>query len=162
MKLRGLLTAVALVSLGCAHAQKPERRIYVISEGSSASDANDWPGTGGAGADAYCNDLQIKCHNQCMRRKPRNAGVRKGSREHDEDCTTECLKEFMKCLKRMEDLERQEQQRELQFENLDGALRWLREHKTEVVIGTVVVVAGVAFVVATGGSGALLLAPLAL
>lgn len=97
-----------------------------------------------------------------MRRKPRHAGVRKGSREHDEDCTTECLKEFMKCLERMKELERQEQQRGLHFESIDSALSWLREHKTEVAIGTVVVVAGVTFIVATGGSGALLLTPLAL
>ncbi|NNB90825.1 hypothetical protein HJC10_31735 [Corallococcus exiguus] len=51
---------------------------------------------------------------------------------------------------------------ELRFSNLDGALDWLRTHRTEVAIGTVVVIAGVAFVVATGGSGALILAPLAL
>ncbi|TNV66558.1 hypothetical protein FH620_05820 [Corallococcus exiguus] len=50
----------------------------------------------------------------------------------------------------------------LRFSNIDGALDWLRAHRTEVAIGTVVVVAGVAFVVATGGTGALVLAPLAL
>jgi hypothetical protein len=40
---------------------------------------------------------------------------------------------------------------------MDSALDWLREHKTERIIGTVVVIAGVAFVITTGGSGALLL-----
>jgi hypothetical protein len=45
---------------------------------------------------------------------------------------------------------------------MDRALAWLREHKAELALGTVVVVAGVAFVVATGGGGALLLVPLAL
>ena len=158
MKLVVLLTAAALVSFGCAHRQPPERRIYVIAERENGTTVEDGPGTGGAGADAYCAELQLKCHKQCMRRKPQYPGVRKGSREHDEHCTTECLKEFMTCLKRMEELERQE----LRFENVDGELSWLRDHKTEVVIGTVVVVAGVAFIVATGGSGALLLVPLAL
>lgn len=68
----------------------------------------------------------------------------------------------MECVKKMDELERQEQKRELKFSEMDGALSWLREHKSEIAIGTVVVVAGVAFVVATGGAGALILAPLAL
>lgn len=50
----------------------------------------------------------------------------------------------------------------LQFSSIDRALDWLRHHPSEVALGTVVVVAGVAFIVATGGAGALVLAPLAL
>jgi hypothetical protein len=42
------------------------------------------------------------------------------------------------------------------------AIDWIKEHKAEVALGTVVVVAGVAFVLTTGGSGVLILAPLAL
>jgi hypothetical protein len=64
----------------------------------------------------------------------------------------------MACLEEQEELERQE----LEFSNIDAALDWLRRHKTEVALGTVVVVAGVTFIVATGGTGALILAPLAL
>lgn len=45
---------------------------------------------------------------------------------------------------------------------MDDAIDWLRNHKAEVALGTVVIVAGVAFVLTTGGSGALILAPLAL
>lgn len=161
MKLVVLLTAAALVCFGCAHAQPPARRIYVIAEGPSASGADDGPGTGGAGADAYCGELQIKCHRQCMRRVPKHSSFKKGSPEHDRHCTSACLQAFMECLKKMEELERQEQKRELRFPEMDAALRWLREHKAEIAVGTVVVVAGVAFVVATGGAGALLLVPLA-
>ncbi|HYH99820.1 hypothetical protein [Hyalangium sp.] len=51
---------------------------------------------------------------------------------------------------------------ELTFKSMDSALDWLREHKTELIIGTVVVIAGVSFIIATGGSGALLLVPAAL
>jgi hypothetical protein len=93
-----------------------------------------------------------------MERPPQYPGVRKGSREHIRNCTTECLKEYMECVKKME---KQEQQ-ELEFNNIDSALSWLREHKTEVAVGTIGVVAGVAFVVATAGAGALVLTPLAL
>lgn len=66
----------------------------------------------------------------------------------------------MECMEEQERVEKDKKR--LEFPNIDRALTWLREHNTEVAIGTVVVVAGVAFVVATGGSGALILAPLAL
>ena len=44
------------------------------------------------------------------------------------------------------------------FDTLESALAWLRDHP-EVVIGTVVVIGGIAYVVATGGTGALILIP---
>jgi hypothetical protein len=52
--------------------------------------------------------------------------------------------------------------KELKFSRVDDAIEWIREHKAEVALGTVVIIAGVAFVVTTGGTGALILAPLAL
>ena len=67
----------------------------------------------------------------------------------------------MHAMKEQERLEETGKKR-LEFSNIDRALAWLRQHKTEVAIGTVVVVAGVVFIVATSGAGALLLVPLAL
>jgi len=85
------------------------------------------------------------------------------------DCDAEHIRCFDRCWNRAppltsieEQLERDRKKKELHFSNIDVALDWLRNHKIEVAVGTVVVVAGVAFVVATGGSGALILAPLAL
>jgi len=52
--------------------------------------------------------------------------------------------------------------RELKFSRVDDAIEWIREHKVEVALGTVVIIAGVAFVITTSGTGALILAPLAL
>jgi hypothetical protein len=52
--------------------------------------------------------------------------------------------------------------KELQFPTLDAALDWIREHKTEVALGTVVIVGGVVaapYVIVLMG-GALVLAPL--
>jgi uncharacterized membrane protein len=49
-----------------------------------------------------------------------------------------------------------------EFSRINEAIEWLRAHKAEVAIGTVIIVAGVAFIVTTGGSGALILVPLAL
>ncbi|MFY0574845.1 hypothetical protein ACN28S_11185 [Cystobacter fuscus] len=45
---------------------------------------------------------------------------------------------------------------------MDEAIDWIKNHKAEVAIGTIVIVAGVAFVLSTGGFGTLILAPLAL
>lgn len=67
----------------------------------------------------------------------------------------------MECVEEQEQLER-ERKKDRHFSNIDSALEWLRNHRIEVAIGTVVVAAGVAFVVATGGGGALILAPRAL
>lgn len=153
-----LLMAAALASSGCAHTQPPERKIHVIAEQAGDAGRAGGPGVGGAGADAYCAEQQLKCHARCKQRAPKYPYIEKGSPDHDRICTSDCLAEFMRCLEKQEELERQE----LEFSNIDAALDWLRRHKTEVAIGTVVVVAGVAFVVATGGAGALVLAPLAL
>jgi len=60
-------------------------------------------------------------------------------------------------------MERQDAQRkELHFPSVEAAIEWTREHKAEVVLGTIVIVAGVVaapYVIAIMG-GALILAPL--
>lgn len=74
---------------------------------------------------------------------------------HHEYCTKTCREEFMRCIQEQEELERQDFQK--------AALEWLREHKTEVAVGTIVVVAGMIaapYVVAIAAGGALVLAPL--
>jgi hypothetical protein len=78
-----------------------------------------------------------------------------------ERCTEKCRKEFNDC---EEEQERRapEGADKLEFSHVEEALDWLRKHKAEVALGTIVIVAGVAFVLTTGGAGALILAPLAL
>ena len=49
-----------------------------------------------------------------------------------------------------------------QFPAVDGAVEWLKDHRKELFVGTVVVIAGVTFVVVSAGGGLLALAPLAL
>jgi hypothetical protein len=159
-----LLIAVATTSLGCAHTQPPERKVYVISEDASGAGSDIESGTGGAGAEAYCNELEKQCFSKCWRRKPKIPSIDKGSGKHHEHCTKTCREEFMRCVKEQEELERQESQRkELHFPTVDAALDWLREHKTEIAVGTIVIVAGVVaapYVVAIAAGGALILAPL--
>jgi hypothetical protein len=146
-----LLSAAAMAVGGCAHTQRPESRVYVISEDAS--------GIGGSGRD-YCADEQIECFDRCWNSQPPLRSIRKGSEKHHEYCTTECLLQYMDCVKELERQEQERTSRKLQFSSIDRAIDWIREHKTEVAVGTLVVVAGVTFVIATGGSGALLLVPL--
>jgi hypothetical protein len=153
------LTAVATASIGCAHTHQPERKLYVILEDASGVDFSDGPGVGGAGAEAYCNEIQKQCFTKCWRRKPEHPSIKKHSGSHHEHCSDKCLKVFMNCLKEQEELERQEKKRELHFDNMDAARDWLREHTTQAPPGTHVLVAGVAFVVAIV-AGALVLSPL--
>ncbi|HYO66152.1 MAG TPA: hypothetical protein VEU33_08725 [Archangium sp.] len=158
-----LLMVVAVASGGCSHTQSPERRVYVISEDVSGVGSNLESGTGGAGAEAYCSEIEKQCFKKCWRRKPSISSIPKGSGMHHEYCTTMCLEERMKCIKEQEELERQEsQKKKLHFPTINAALGWLREHKTEVAIGTVVIVGGMVaapYVIAVAG-GALVLAPL--
>jgi hypothetical protein len=49
----------------------------------------------------------------------------------------------------------------LMFPDLKTAREWLEEHKTEVLVGSIVLVAGAVFVVGTAGAGVLVLVPLA-
>jgi hypothetical protein len=158
-----LMTAVAMATARCAHTQQPERRVYVISEDASEVGSMLESGTGGAGAEAYCSELEKQCFKKCWRRKPNISSIPKGSAMHHEHCTKVCREEHMKCIKEQEELERQESQnKELHFPTMDDALAWLREHKTEVALGTVVIVGGAAaapYVIAILGS-ALVLAPL--
>ncbi|MFY0563274.1 hypothetical protein ACN28E_05475 [Archangium lansingense] len=153
MKSIALLTLVVMASAGCAHTQQlPERKVYVISDDSS--------GVGGSGG-YDCAAEQIKCFDRCWNRAPPLTSIKRGTGKHHEYCTEECRKEYMECIEEQEQLER-ERKKDRHFSNINAALGWLRNHQTEVAVGTIVLVAGVAFVVATGGSGALILAPLAL
>ncbi|RKH87554.1 hypothetical protein D7Y21_18640 [Corallococcus sp. AB045] len=50
----------------------------------------------------------------------------------------------------------------LEFENVRQAREWLLKHKSEVALGTLVIVGGTGFMLTIGAAGALILAPLAL
>ncbi|MFL5351986.1 hypothetical protein [Archangium sp.] len=154
LKWLALMIAIVVASTGCAHVQQPERRIYVISEDTRG--VGTALGIGGSGF-RNCDAEQNACYDDCWKSEPlpypqtdRDGWLRR-------HCTSKCLKEFMECEKANE-----QKARELKFSRVDDAIEWIRNHKAQVALGTVVVIAGVAFVITTGGSGALILAPLVL
>lgn len=153
MKLALLLVLLVVTGTGCSHAQRPESRTYVIFEDAS--------GIGGSGGHD-CDTEHIECFDRCWNRAPPIPSIKMGSGPHHEYCTKLCREEYMECIEQQEQLEREKQARNLRFSSIDAALDWIRNHKTEVAVGTVVIVAGATFVIATGGAGALVLAPLAL
>jgi hypothetical protein len=101
-----------------------------------------------------CDAEHMECFDGCWNSPPPYDHIERGKAGHYKYCTTMCLKKYMECCK-------QQKLRPQAFPDLKAALDWLKEHKTEVLVGSVVVVAGAAFVVSVGAAGALVLLPLA-
>jgi len=99
-----------------------------------------------------CDAEHIECYRKCFKKNPPYPYTR-GAADHHRYCESKCLKEYMTCLE-------QTGQQVRRFSTLGRALAWLDRHKKEILIGTIVVVAGATLVVASGGSGALVLVPL--
>jgi hypothetical protein len=152
-----LTAALLMATAGCAHLQAPESRVYVIAEDTQG--VGDALGTGGSG-DRDCQAEHEECFRRCWE-KARPKYPHKHDGWYYERCTTDCREAFNQC---EEEQERAgwEKARELKFTRIHEAIDWIKEHKAEVALGTVVVIAGVAFVLTTGGAGALILAPMAL
>ncbi len=148
---------VVMALVGCAHAPKPERRIYVISE--DARGVGAALATGGAG-DRDCQAEHEECFRRCWQ-KSRPPYPHKHDEWYYKRCTEDCMKAYNDCLDEQEE-EARNSARKLDFMTADQAIEWLTLHKAEVALGTVVVIAGVAFILTTGGAGALVLVPLAL
>ncbi|WP_157775000.1 hypothetical protein [Melittangium boletus] len=66
-----------------------------------------------------------------------------------------CLEEYLICLKL-------QGSHALQFHAASDAVEWLRRNRTELLVGTMVIIAGVAFVTLSAGAGAVVLAPMVL
>ncbi len=104
-----------------------------------------------------CDQEQIDCHRDCMRRKlpaPHNY-IPRGDPRHNQICRDRCLPPYLDCVDA-------EKVRALRFPAVDGAVAWLKEHRTELLVGAVVVITGVTFVIISAGGGLVVLAPLAL
>jgi hypothetical protein len=104
-----------------------------------------------------CDKEQIACHQDCMRRKlpPPFNFLPRGHPRHNQICRDKCRLAYDDCVAA-------EKARALRFPAVEGAVEWLKEHRTKLLVGTVVVIAGVTFVVVSAGAGLFVLAPLVL
>ncbi len=90
-----------------------------------------------------CNEQLASCGKACRRKRSEDAKRK---------CFEQCNKAYSRCLQ-LAGLTKKT------FDALDKAWEWIKGHKAEIV-GTIVVIGGIAYIVSTGGSGALILIPL--
>jgi len=157
-----LLSALAWVCAGCGHA-RPARgpaQTYLIDE--DASGVGSALGMGGSGYD--CDEELSQCFNRCWESSRKPYPHTENNEWYYEHCLKTCRQQYMQCIDELEkeEAERVKKRPPLEFSSFDKARDWIRSHKTEVALGTIVIVAGGTFILATGGAGALILAPLAL
>lgn len=79
-----------------------------------------------------------------------SGGRKKGGKE--EFCVDRCRQSYQDCVE-LEKLKPQE------FRSVDVALDWLKRHRSAILVGSVIVIAGVVFVVVSAGAGLVILAP---
>jgi hypothetical protein len=165
--LRGLFSCSCALLLACSSTQTALRSSSSAADDpvpagaarSSSSDvavlgkARSLPLVYAAADTRHCDQLQIACFSRCWETYPPYP-VERGNKSQYRYCTSQCLKEYMECVKNAEAHPRT-------FPNQMTALDWLEKHKTEVLVGTLLFVGGAAFIIGTGGAGALILIPVA-
>lgn len=107
-----------------------------------------------------CYEELLECFKKCMARPlPRGyghmTGRERGKGAKAEYCQGECRQPYLDC----EELQGRKPQ---EFSALDAAVDWLSLHRRALLKGSIVVIAGVVFVVASAGAGLVVLAPVVL
>jgi hypothetical protein len=109
-----------------------------------------------AGRQRDCDEENRECIRECMSR-PLARGFghitsngKKGGKEAY--CRDKCWQAYRDC-QEVEKLRPQE------FTAIDGATDWLKRHHKAILVGSIVIIAGVAFVVVSAGAGLVILAP---
>jgi hypothetical protein len=106
-----------------------------------------------------CDEENQECYRKCMSRPlPPGYGSYASQRKKggkSEFCRDECKQAYDDC-RELERLRPQE------ITAADGVGDWLKRHRKEVLVGSVITIAGVAFVVISAGAGLLVLAPVVL
>lgn len=113
-----------------------------------------------AGWSRDCDEENRECIDKCMARPlaPGFGHITSGNRKRgakEEYCRKECWRAYTDCLE-LEKLQPQE------FTAIDTAIDWLKRHRRAILVGSVVVIAGVTFVVVSAGVGVIVLAPVVL
>lgn len=100
-----------------------------------------------------CEEEQATCENNCMNSDwgPDWSHVRTRGAKYSE-CRSRCQKPYDDCC-RLRELGSK------RFRSIHEAIDWLKRYRTEILVGTSVVVAGVVFVVVMAGTGGAALIP---
>ena len=116
----------------------------------------------------YCDGRHDQCVTDCLKSsKPFVIGHRQYMDTQAQPwriarnrwCPSNCMEEMIQCKKGRGEWA---DQYAAKFDSIDPAIDWITKHRTELAVGAVVVISGVAFAVVVAGSGgaALALAPL--
>jgi hypothetical protein len=162
-------------------AEDPSRLVLIIKESSDGQVIHDWrraeeidlspfksqPSSRSASgrivlASSFqrdCDQELIDCHRDCMKRPVppdyNQYEYNRGLGGRVDYCNKQCLRPYLDC-KELEKLRPQE------FSAMGTAVDWLKRHREAVLVGSIVVIAGVVFVVVSAGAGAMVLAPVLL
>lgn len=104
-----------------------------------------------------CDAENQECIRKCMDRPlaPGYGHITSGGRKRGGKkvfCEGECRQAYLDCV----ELERLKPQ---EFTAVDTAVDWLKRNRREVLVGGVIIIAGVTFVVVSAGAGLIVLAP---
>jgi hypothetical protein len=106
-----------------------------------------------------CDQELVDCHRECMKRpvppEYNQYEYNRGLGGRADYCNKQCMPSYLDC-KELEKLRPQE------FSAIDKAVEWLKRNRKTLLVGSTVVIAGVAFVVVSAGAGAVMLAPVLL
>ena len=104
-----------------------------------------------------CEAERDECEDMCKAslKGPNWTHASAGSK--DAMCRDRCRPAYLDC-SRLKELAEAGKLR-VSFPDVGNAVDWLKQHHRELLVGSVVVIAGVAFIVASGGGGILVLAP---
>ncbi len=180
----GACILLPLVLLACSgprpvpssHFQRPQDRLLVIRDTSDETQAVSWqvpsesdralldealvraresgPVVLTARRARDCDKEQIECFRRCWKKKPPSP-IERGGPSHYSHCQNTCREAYEECLELNE-------RHALEFSAMDDAIDWLKRHRQELLVGTLITAAGVTFIVVSAGAGVLVLAPLVL
>jgi hypothetical protein len=107
-----------------------------------------------------CHGEFNDCQDDCMSRPlpPGYEHVTQGSGAHGSICRKKCWQAYLDC----GELQERQQVRRESFSGMGDAIEWVKRNRKMILVGSVVVVAGVVFVVVSAGAGAVVLAPVVL
>ncbi len=120
------------------------------------------------GLEEYCEGRRVQCEQDCL---SSSRPVWVGHWKYDAVkiqpwrearkwwCPEHCMKQADMCKRRMGSWA---EEHAAEFDSIEPAVDWIKNHREELLVGSVIIIAGVAFVaaVAASGGGALILVPL--
>lgn len=104
-----------------------------------------------------CDQENIDCYRNCMKRRfpSSHDHIKRQDGSKGRFCAAECLKKLQECLK-------SQNSSALILPAVNEAVEWLKRNREQLLVGTIVIIAGVAFVTISAGAGAVVLAPVVL